>query len=98
ALGTGTGLFAREMARRGATGTGHDPSPDLLAQAEAANTDEPRPITYLRATAEETGLLSSSFDIITAATCWHWFDRPKAAAEAARLLAPVGTLVICHLD
>jgi len=34
-----------------------------------------------------------------AAQCWHWFDRPRAAAEARRLLVAAGApLVIAHLD
>ncbi|MCW5774253.1 MAG: hypothetical protein KIT16_21600, partial [Rhodospirillaceae bacterium] len=30
--------------------------------------------------------------------CWHWFDRPRAAAEARRLLAPGGILAMAHFD
>ena len=33
-----------------------------------------------------------------AGQCWHWFDRPRAAAEARRLLKPGGRLVIAHFD
>lgn len=32
---------------------------------------------------------------MTAACCWHWFDRSKASAEVLRLLKPGGWLVIC---
>lgn len=52
----------------------------------------------MQASAEATGLPDAAFDCITAATCWHWFDRPRAAAECARLLAPGGKLLICDLD
>jgi SAM-dependent methyltransferase len=97
-VGTGTGLFARELASRGGIVTGIDQSADLLAEAERANLGQLSGVTYLHGVAENTGLAPSSFDIITAATCWHWFDRPQAASEAVRLLRTDGCLLICHLD
>lgn len=97
-IGTGTGLFARAMAEQGAGVTGLDPSAALLAEAERANEGLGTPIRYLQGIAEDTGLPSQHFDIVSAATCWHWFDRARAAREAARLLKPDGVLLICHLD
>jgi SAM-dependent methyltransferase len=35
---------------------------------------------------------------VSAGQCWHWFDRPRAAAEAFRVLKPGGKLVIAHFD
>ncbi len=96
-LGTGTGLFAREMAARGARVTGLDPSEALLAEAKAAG-GEGEAIRFVQGTAEATGLPGASFDIISAATCWHWFDREMASREVARLLRPGGRLIVCHLD
>jgi SAM-dependent methyltransferase len=97
-LGTGTGLMAREMARRGGVVTALDPSAEMLGAARAASEAEGLEITHVQARAEATGLADSSFDVITAATCWHWFDRPAAAAECHRLLVPGGKLVIAHQD
>ena len=37
-------------------------------------------------------------DVVAAGQCWHWFDRPRVAAEAGRLLVPGGALLICHLS
>ncbi|MEM7745566.1 MAG: class I SAM-dependent methyltransferase [Pseudomonadota bacterium] len=97
-IGTGTGLMAREMAQRGCEVTALDPSEQMLAMAmedaEAAALD----IGHLCASAEQTGLPGGAFDIITAANCWHWFDRTAAATEAMRLLAPGGRLVIAHQE
>ena len=93
-IGTGTGLLARALAARGCIVTGLDPSPEMLAEARAVAPD----IAWVEACAEATGLPSGAFDVVTAATCWHWFDRPAAAAEARRLLAPGGRLLICSLD
>ncbi|MFP6743869.1 MAG: hypothetical protein VCB77_01615 [Alphaproteobacteria bacterium] len=36
--------------------------------------------------------------MVTAGQCWYWFDGPRAAAEARRLLKPGGTLVMAHFD
>lgn len=41
---------------------------------------------------------SGSADVVSAGQCWHWFDRPRAAREVARILQPEGSLVIAHFD
>jgi SAM-dependent methyltransferase len=50
------------------------------------------------ARAERTGLPDAACDVVTAGQCWHWFDRPRAAAEVARILRNDGALVIAHFD
>jgi SAM-dependent methyltransferase len=97
-MGTGTGLLAREFARRGCLVTGIDLSPRLLALAQAANAGEVVRPLYLRHRAESTHLPASSFDVVAAGTAWHLFNRHAAAREAKRLLVPGGRLVIAHLD
>ena len=97
-LGSGTGSLARGFARRGARVTALDISEDLLDQARALAAEEGVAIETLRAPAEDSGLAAASFDVVSAGQCWHWFDRPRAAAEARRLLGPGGRLAICHFD
>ncbi len=97
-IGTGTGLVAREMARRGCDVTGLDRSSELMGEAARLDAAEGLATRYVQAPAEATGLPGGAFDVVTAAQCWHWFDRPAAAAECLRLLAPGGRLVIAHLD
>ncbi len=97
-LGTGTGLLAREFARRGCLVTGVDFSARLLAVAQRANAGEVVRPRYLRLRAEATRLPAASFDVVAAGTSWHLFNRATAAREARRLLAPGGRLVIAHLD
>jgi ubiquinone/menaquinone biosynthesis C-methylase UbiE len=48
--------------------------------------------------AEITGLPDRSADVVSAGQCWHWFDRPRAAVEVARVLRPDGSVVIAHFD
>jgi SAM-dependent methyltransferase len=97
-LGTGTGLMAREFARRGCLVTGIDFSARLLAVAERTNGGEVVRPRYLRLRAEASKLPSASFDVVSAGTAWHLFHRSVAAREAHRLLRPGGRLVIAHLD
>lgn len=97
-LGTGTGAFAREFARAGCTVTGVDLAGALLAEARRLDAAAAVEVEYVQAPAENTGLPSHGCDGVTAAQCWHWFDRPRASAETRRLLVPGGRLAICHLD
>ncbi|HUT49434.1 MAG TPA: class I SAM-dependent methyltransferase [Alphaproteobacteria bacterium] len=97
-LGTGTGTLARGFALRGAAVTGLDPSDDMLTQARALDAEAGITVGYVTAKAEATGLDDAAFDSVTAGQCWHWFDRPRAAAECRRILKPGGALAIAHFD
>jgi len=97
-LAAGTGYLARGLAQRGLQVAGLDVSADMLAAAKALDAAQGLHIDYIVGKAEETNLPAASFDLVTAATCWHWFDRAKAAREVLRLLRPGGWLVICSQD
>ena len=97
-LGTGTGSLGRGFARAGCRVTGLDPSDTLTIEARRLDREAGVATDYVTARAEHTGLDDHAFDVVTAGQCWHWFDRPKAAAEIRRLLKPGGSLVIAHFD
>lgn len=97
-LGTGTGTLARGLAGRGCAVTAVDVAAEQLEQARRLDEKAGVQISYRVAPAEATGLQDASFDVVTAGQCWHWFDRPRAAAEVRRLLRPGGVLVIAHYD
>jgi SAM-dependent methyltransferase len=97
-LGTGTGAVARAFARRGCEVVGLDPSRPLMEQAERLDQECGVRVRHVQATAEATGFLPGSFDIVIAGQCWHWFDGAKAVSEARRVLVPGGTLIIAHFD
>jgi len=97
-LGTGTGSLARGFASRGCKVVGIDPAAAMLEAARALDAGAGVSVEYRVARAEETGFADAFFDVVTAGQCWHWFDRPKAAAEARRILKPGGSAVITHFD
>jgi SAM-dependent methyltransferase len=96
-LGSGTGLFGLEFARRGCSLIGVDPSKRLLEKARESAGQEALDAQFLEGTAEETGLEASSAEAVVCATAWHWFERERAAREALRLLKPGGHLAITVL-
>lgn len=93
-LGTGTGSLALGFAARGLRVTGLDISPELLAvgrqRARAAGAD----VDFVQAQAEATGLDAASFDLVSAGQCWWWFDADATVAEAQRVLAEGGRILI----
>ena len=97
-LATGTGYLARGLAQRGLTVTGLDIAPEMMEAAKALDAAQGLAVDYVVGKAEATGLPAQSFDLVTAATCWHWFDRSKTSAEVLRLLKSGGWLVICSQD
>lgn len=97
-LATGTGAVARGLARAGATVTAADIAGELMHVADALDDAADVKVRYVRAPAEDTGLPAASFDLVTVGQAWHWFDRPRAAAEVRRLLRPGGRVVIAHFD
>ena len=97
-LGTGTGGLALGWACRGMEVTAVDIAAPLLAQAQAEAQARRVALRCVEASAEATGLPAGAYDLVSAGQCWHWFDRSRAAAEAARLLTAGGRLIIAHLD
>jgi SAM-dependent methyltransferase len=97
-LGTGTGSLARLFAQHNCAVTGVDIAAPLLEQARLLDREAGVRIDYVEAPAEATGLPDGAFDVVSAGQCWHWFDRPAAAREVARLLTDDGAVVIAHFD
>jgi SAM-dependent methyltransferase len=97
-LGTGTGSLARGFARRGCHVIGIDPAESMLEAARELAERDGVTLEFRVARAEQTGLPPVSVDVVSAGQCWHWFDRPRAAAEVVRILKPEGWLVIAHFD
>ena len=97
-LGCGTGTLARQFAARGCTVTGVDVDPRMLAAARSLAVVAGLQVVWWECPAEDTGLPSASFDVVTAAQCWHWFDGEAAAGEVRRLLVAGGLVAVCGFD
>jgi len=93
-FGTGTGVLARTFSRAGALVSGIDRSPEQIDAAIRAAAEEKLAIDFRVAPAEATPFPAGSFEAITGNQCWHFFDVPKAIAEASRLLVPGGLLAV----
>ncbi|GAA1577398.1 MULTISPECIES: class I SAM-dependent methyltransferase [Kribbella] len=99
-LGTGTAYLARRMAaavRPGGRVTGIDPSATMVrfAQRRVAADAE-----FRVARAQELPFDDGSFDLVVSCLAFHHVtpdDRPLALAEAYRVLAPDGRLMLADL-
>lgn len=96
-LGTGTGALARTFAKNGCAVSGVDIAQGQIAQAKKLAQREKLNIDFSVAPAEDTTLPDNSFDVISAAQCWLYFDKTLIIPEVIRMLAPGGKLLTCHL-
>ncbi|MCI3948078.1 MAG: methyltransferase protein [Acidimicrobiales bacterium] len=87
-LGAGTGKWTRLLVERGARVVAVEPVAGMREQLGVAVPG----VEVLDAPAEAVPLPDGSVDAVTAAQAFHWFDRPTALAECARLLRPGGGL------
>jgi SAM-dependent methyltransferase len=99
-LAAGTGALTRELSRS-LPATTHivatDLNPAMLAQARTIGT--PRPVEWHQADAMELPFAGESFDLVVCQFGVMFFpDKPRALAEAARLLRPGGRLVFSTWD
>jgi ubiquinone/menaquinone biosynthesis C-methylase UbiE len=85
----GTGLSSVALTEIAARVVGTDSSAAMLAQA-------PRNVhfEYVEASAENLPFPDGSFDLVTAASAFHWFDRYRFLSEASRVLSVFGWLVV----
>jgi ubiquinone/menaquinone biosynthesis C-methylase UbiE len=89
-VGAGTGKFTRLLAATGADVTAVEPLPAMRAKLEEAV-----PSAKVHAgTAEEIPLADATFDLVTVAQAFHWFDPARALPEIARVLVDGGGLAV----
>lgn len=94
-VGCGEGRFCRLLSAQGVTCTGIDPTPALIAQARALDSQS----RYEEASAESLPFADASFDLVV--SYLSLIDIPditRAIPEMARVLKPGGALVIANLS
>lgn len=99
-LATGPGTIALDLAELGSSVVGIDISAEQIATAQrvAKERNLEDKVDFRVASAESTGLEASSFDLVTAGQCWHWFDSDAVMAEIQRVLRPGGVLAIVYFS
>ena len=92
-IGAGTGQATREVLARGACVVALEPGPELatIARRVLAGKGDADVVVALFEEWEPEGV---SFDLVIAATSWHWLDQDVAFEKAAALLRPGGGLAI----
>jgi SAM-dependent methyltransferase len=86
-VGSGTGISAAPLLRRGYAVYGVEPNAAMRAAAERAFAGEPR-FTSVAGTAEATALPDGSVDLVLVAQAFHWMEPVRTRAELARVLRP----------
>ncbi len=87
-VAAGTGKLTRALVAAGAEAVASEPSASMR---EVFTTSVPG-TPQIACTAEQLGVADGSFDAVTVAQAFHWFDAPVALAEFARVLRPGGGL------
>lgn len=85
----GTGLSTRALAELGFRVVGVD-----LTAAMVAIARQQEGLQFAEAAAETLPFRDGSFVLLTVSSGLHWFDAPRFFAEAARVLAPGGALLV----
>ena len=96
-IGSGTGIFTRQLAEFVRTVYAVEPNEDMRLKAEAKYGAYPN-IISVSGNAEHTSLPDESVDCITAAQAFHWFDRKAFKTECRRILRPGGNIVLIWND
>lgn len=93
-LGAGTGKATLAMARRGWHVTAVEPGQPMLDALAARAARDGLQVETRQAEAEANGLPDASVDLVTVAQAFHWFDKPRALAEMARIVRPGGGVAV----
>lgn len=97
-VGCGDGVFASQLARRGADVTGLDADADMVTVARKRTEAEPTRLQFVEGKAERLPFGDAAFDGVVAVTVLCFVPDPgRAIAEMARVLKPGGRLVIGEL-
>jgi SAM-dependent methyltransferase len=92
-VGSGTGLFSRELLAARLRVQAIEPNGPMRAAAEAEFAGDSNFLS-VNGTAESTGLADASVSLVGAAQAFHWFDPVLTRREFARILKPRGHVAL----
>ena len=92
-VGSGTGILSELFLANGNRVFGVEPNPEMRKAVERTLSGY-LGFTSVDGRAEATTLEPATVDLVTAGQAFHWFDRPGARAEFARILKPRGWVVL----
>ena len=87
-IGAGTGVLTRLLEQRVAHVSAVEPDDRMRAVLASRNAG----VEVLAGQAEELPASTCSYDVVIAASAWHWVDEERAVPEVARVLRPSGRL------
>jgi len=89
-LGTGTGVFPRNMCRFGADFYGVDISSEQIREARRLCEEQRLQVTFSVGSAEDVSFPDKHFDAVTAVQCFLYFDKEKVLPVIHRILLDDG--------
>ena len=89
-LGSGTGLFTKEIAKISYHVTGVELSKEMIKNAYKLKN-----VKYLNSSANSISF-KEKFDIFSSASCFHWFNNSKIAKLVNTNLKDNGLFLICY--
>lgn len=92
-IGSGTGIFTKQLLDMGNTVFAVEPNVDMRTVAEN-NLSQFKGFKSVNGTAENTSLESGSVDFITVAQAFHWFDVQAFSEECRRILRHGGKVIL----
>ncbi|ALG08042.1 class I SAM-dependent methyltransferase [Kibdelosporangium phytohabitans] len=93
-VGAGTGHMTRILLKRAGRVVAVDPDPQMVAWLREKFPDASVHV----GSSEALPVADGCADAVVSSNAWHWFDPPKAGAEAARCLKPGGVLGVSWHD
>jgi len=92
-IGSGTGIFSKQLLRRGTNVICIEPNDEMMSKAKEylAEYDGCK---FISAPSEATTLKKDSVDFITVAQAFHWFDLDRFRTECQRILRRSGKVVL----